>query len=234
MQQLQSRTSWASRHLGDALRDAVPVAFSIATYGVVFGALAHQVGLGVFDVLAMSALVFSGSAQFIALPLLHAGVGPLDLFLTTLVLSLRHLVMGVSLAPHLRQVPLGWRMLLAHGLNDEAYALTTGHAARVGFHPTYMLGSSLATFLAWMVGTATGALLGSTVTQPEKWGLDFAFPAVFIALLVPQVKGRAGTAAAIVASAVALGAAPLLGSGGAVLAAALAAAGVGGVLSRES
>lgn len=234
MQQPESSTMWAPHQLWGALKDALPVAISIATYGVVFGALAHQVGLGVFDVLAMSALVFSGSAQFIALPLLQAGVGPFDLFLTTLMLSLRHLVMGLSLAPHLRKVPLGWRMLLAHGLNDEAYALTTGQAARVGFHPTYMLGSSLATFLAWMVGTATGALLGGAVAHPEKWGLDFAFPAVFIALLAPQVKGRAGIAAAVAASLVALLTAPLFGSGISVLAAALTAAGVGGVLSRES
>lgn len=226
--------SWASQPLWDALKDSLPVDMGIVVYAVVFGALAHQVGLSVFEVLAMSALVFSGSAQFITLPLLQAGAGPLQLFMTTFLLSLRHLVMGLSLAPHLRKVRLGWRMLLAHSLCDESYALTTGHAARVGFSPTYMLGSGLATVLAWTSGTAVGAFLGSAVTDPQEWGLDFAFPAVFIALLAPQIKGRAGIAATIAASLVALVTAPYFGTGGSVLAAAFVAAGVGGMLSRES
>lgn len=241
MPQLQSTpasspgtVSAASRPLRDALKDAWPVALSIATYGIVFGALARQAGLGIVEVLAMSMLVFSGAAQFVALPLWQAGAGPLELFLTTLLLSLRHLVMGLSLAPHMRGVRLGWRMLLAHGLNDEAYAVTTARVARSGFQPKYMLGTGLATFVAWAIGSAVGVYAGSAMTNPGKWGLDFAFPAVFIALLVPQIAGRIGVVATIVAGVVALLAAPLVGSGGAVLIAALAAAGVGGVLSREA
>lgn len=229
----ESRLNWASQPLWDALKHSLPVAVSIAIYGAVYGALTHQVGLNLFEVLVMSALVFSGSTQFISLPLLQAGAGPVQLFLTSLLLGLRHLIMGVSLAPHLRGVRMGWRALLAHGLNDEAYALTTGQAARTGFSPAYMLGAGLSTFLAWMIGTAAGSWLGSAVASPEAWGLDFAFPAVFIALLVPQVKGRAGMGSAVTAGLVALATAPLVGSGGSVLAAALAAAGVGGVLGRE-
>ena len=216
-----------------ALLDSIPVALGIATYGVVFGALARQAGLTLLDSLGMSALVFSGSAQFVALPLLQAGVGPAELFVTALLVSLRHLVMGLSLGPRVRGLAFGHRLVLAFGLNDEAYGLTTWHASRHGFNPAYMRGAGLATFLAWTTGTAAGAAFGAILPDPARWGLDFAFTAVFIALLVPQVKGKAGLAAAVAGGLTAVLSAPLLGGGGQVLAGALAAAAVGGILDRE-
>ncbi|HHY94945.1 MAG TPA: AzlC family ABC transporter permease [Firmicutes bacterium] len=217
----------------EAVRDSAPVSLSIAAYGVVFGTLARQAGLATLDVMAMSALVFSGSAQFVALPLLQADTAPFELFLTTFLLSLRHLVMGLSLAPGVRRLGAGYRCLLAYGLNDEAYALTTRRAAQRGFDPAYMLGTGLSTFVAWVGGTVLGTLPSRLVTDPRQWGLDFAFPAVFIALLVPQVKGRAGLTAVLAGATVALLTVPFLGTGASVLAAALAAAVTGGALDRE-
>ncbi|MDI7250530.1 MAG: AzlC family ABC transporter permease [Bacillota bacterium] len=204
----------------------------IATYGAVFGSLAHQAGLTFPVTVAMSALVFSGTAQFAALPLLQAAVGPQQLFVTAFLLSLRHLAMGLSLAPQLRSLKPGHRLVLAHGMNDESYALTVSHAARHGFDARYMLGTGLATFIAWTASTAAGTLLGGVVTDPAGWDLDFAFPAVFIALLVPLADGRAGVAAAITGALMALAAGPLLAGGGHILAGALAAAVVGGIVDR--
>lgn len=215
-----------------ALTDSIPVAAGIGTYGAVFGSLAHQAGLTFSATLAMSALVFSGTAQFAALPLLQAAVQPGQLFVTTFLLSLRHLVMGLSLAPQLGRVKPAHRLVLAYGMNDESYSLTTSHAARHGFHPGYMLGTGLATFIAWTASSAAGALLGGVVTDPARWGLDFAFPAVFIALLVPLARGRAGVAAALAGALVAVAAGPLLRGGGHILAGALAAAVVGGIVDR--
>lgn len=217
----------------EALADSLPVSLSIAIYGVVFGALARQAGFATVEVLAMSALVLSGSAQFVGLPLLQAGAGPVELFLTTFLLSLRHLVMGLSLAPRVRRLHLAYRSLLACGLNDEAYALTTGRTARRGFHPSYMLGTGVATCLAWVGGTVLGTLPARIVVDPHRWGFDFAFPAVLIALLVPQVRGRAGLAAVVAGGAVAVLAVPRLGTGVSVLAAALAAGLAGGALDRD-
>lgn len=217
-----------------ALRDAIPIAAGIAFYGAVFGGLARQAGLSPQAALAMSLLVFSGSAQFVALPMLQAGTGPVALFLTAFLLGLRHLAMGLSLAPHLSGMGLARRCLLAYGLNDEAYALAMGHAARAGFSVAYLSGAALATFVSWMGGTALGALLGGVLPDPRQWGLDFAFPAVFLALLVPQVRGRAGVVATVAAVLTALAVRPLLGSGIAVLAGALVGAGMGGLLDHGS
>lgn len=222
------------------LLDSVPVASGIAAYGIVFGTLSADAGLSALDVLAMSALVFSGSAQFAGLPLLKAGVGPGQLFAATFMLSLRHLVMGLSLAPMVKGRPLLQRLVLAFCLNDESYGLTTARAVRTGFSPGYLLATGAATFAAWVGSTVTGAVLArafafsGATADPARWGLDFAFPAVFIALLVPQVRGRASMAAAAAGMAAGLGAAPFLDTGGLVLAGAVAAGAVWAYLDRVS
>lgn len=222
----------------EGLGDSIPVALGIATYGVVFGMLAAGAGLEALDVLVMSALVFSGSAQFAGLPMLFGGAGPAELFTATWMLSLRHLVMGVSLAPLLAGQSMAWRLVLAFGLNDESYGLTTAHMARSGFAPGYMLGAGAATFVSWLGSTVAGtvlagatALSGGTPISARR-GLSFAFPAVFIALLVPQVRGRPAVAALVGAIAASAVVSPFLGVGGRVLVGALAAALGGGWLER--
>lgn len=223
----------------EGLKDSVPAAVGIAAYGLFFGVLAARAGLTGLDVLVMSALVFSGSAQFAGLPMLSGGAGPGELFAATWMLSLRHLVMGISLAPRMVGQPLARRLVLAFGLNDESYALTTARMARSGFAPGYMLAAGMATLASWVGSTVAGTVLAgaqalsSAAADSARWGLDFAFPAVFIALLAPQLRGRAAAAALVGAVVASAAAAPFVDTGGRVLAGALGAA-VGGACSERA
>ncbi|MDE2120578.1 MAG: AzlC family ABC transporter permease, partial [Betaproteobacteria bacterium] len=104
---------------GELLRgmvDTVPLLLGAAPFGLIFGALAAPDGLPAPGALAMSALVFAGSAQFIALTLLAAQAGPLVIVLTTLVVNLRHALYAATLLPMVARLRLRWRMLLAFWL----------------------------------------------------------------------------------------------------------------------
>jgi 4-azaleucine resistance transporter AzlC len=189
--------AWAG--VRDALTTVVP---SILAYGAVWGGLARQAGLSLGELVAMSLLVTAGTAQFVALPMLRAGDPAWLLVLTTYVVNLRHYLMAASLAPFFAHLSRARLLLLAHGVTDEAYALTMARYARHPAHPAYFAGSAAATYAAWYAGSAAGGVLGGRIPDPYRYGLDFIFPAVFIAILARTVRAPwqwavAGAAAAV-------------------------------------
>ena len=191
--------AWAG--VRDALTTVVP---SIVAYGIVWGGLARQAGLSLGELVAMSLLVSAGTAQFVALPMLQAGAPAWLLVVTTYVVNLRHYLMAASLAPYFAHLSRGRLAVLAHGISDESYALTMARYARTRAHPAYFAGSAAATFVAWYTGATLGGLLGGRIPDPYRYGLDFVFPAVFIAILARTIRAPWQWAVAGVAAAVAL------------------------------
>ena len=123
---------------------------------------------------------------------------------TTYVVNLRHYLMAASLAPYFAHLSRGRLALLAHGITDESYALTMARFARQPAHPAYFAGSAAATYVAWYVGAAAGGVLGGRIPDPHRYGLDFVFPAVFIAILARTIQAPWQWAVAGVAAVVAL------------------------------
>jgi 4-azaleucine resistance transporter AzlC len=179
---------------------------SVFVYGTVFGGLAVQAGLRPLEVLGMSLFVFAGASQFVAVPMLAAGAPALAIVVTTYVINMRHYLMAATLAPSFRAFPRGWLALVAHFINDESFAVAV--ARRNPPDPWLFIGSAVAVSGSFLAGVAVGIQLGGLVADPARWGLDFAFPAVFLALLALQLRRAAdwlvALAAAVVAVAVAL------------------------------
>jgi 4-azaleucine resistance transporter AzlC len=191
--------AWAG--VRDALTTVVP---SIVAYGVVWGGLARQAGLSLGELVAMCLLVTAGTAQFVALPMLQAGAPAWLLVVTTYVVNLRHYLMAASLAPYFAHLSRGRLALLAHGVTDESYALTMARFAAHRPNPAYYAGSAATTYVAWYVGAAAGGILGGRIPDPHRYGLDFVFPAVFIAILARTIQAPWQWAVAAVAAIVAL------------------------------
>ena len=187
-------------------RAAWPLWLGITPYGLAFGLLGPAVGLSAHGTLAMSLLVFAGSAQFIALGLLASGASYALIVLATLVVNLRHLLYAASLAPYLRRQSGRWKALLSFLLADETFAVTIAHFQKPQVTPTreFYLGAGLMVYLDWALSTAGGLALGGLVPDPVALGLDFALPATFIGLLVPQLRGRGAWVALGVSGLVAL------------------------------
>jgi branched chain amino acid efflux pump len=194
-----SSEAWAG--VRDTLTTVVP---SILAYGVVWGGLARQAGLSQGELVAMCLLVTAGTAQFVALPMIQSGAPAWLLVLTTYIVNLRHYLMAASLAPRFAHLSRGRLALLAHGVTDESYALTMARFAEHPPHPAYYAGSAATTYVAWYVGAAAGGVLGGRIPDPHRYGLDFVFPAVFIAILARTIRARWQWAVAGVAAVVAL------------------------------
>jgi 4-azaleucine resistance transporter AzlC len=190
----------------------LPILLGVIPFGLIYGVLASGTGLPASLALAMSSIVFAGSAQFIATQLIGAGAPALVLILTTLVVNLRHMLYSASVAPYVKHLRPPWKWLLAYLLTDEAYAVTILHYQAADDAPPvhkhwFFLGAGLALWSTWQVSTGVGIFVGAQV--PDSWSLDFTLALTFIALVVPALKDRAGWVAALVGGTVAVLAAGL-------------------------
>jgi len=183
------------------VRDESPILLGVAPFGSIFGALAINAHIPVPAAQAMSAIIFAGSSQFIAAQMIGAGTSGLVILLVIFVVNLRHALYSASLAPHLRALTPGWKIMLSYLLTDEAYAVTITHY-NLEDDPAdkhwYLLGAGLTLWTTWQVSTAIGIFIGAQL--PQEWPLDFVLPLTFIALVVPALKDRASVVAAITAA----------------------------------
>jgi 4-azaleucine resistance transporter AzlC len=202
------------------VRAEFPLLIGVFPFGLIYGVLGLNAGLSNAAAQAMSAVVFAGSAQFVAVQLVHETTPGLIIALTIAIVNLRHLLYSASVAPYLQDLSPRWKSLLAYLLTDEAYAITITYYDREGQSPVghwFFLGAGLTLWVTWQVSTAAGVFLGATV--PADWPLDFTLALTFIALLVPTIKDRPSLAAALSAGAVAVLAYPLPYKLGLILAA---------------
>lgn len=173
----------------EGVRAAGPVMLGYLPIGFAFGVLARTTGLTVTEILLMSLLVYAGSAQFIGAAMIGAGAAAPAIISTTFLVNLRHLLMSTALVPSLRHNRTWQNCLLAHGITDETFALNStllqGHPA----NPAFVGGVHVASQASWVLASVAGALAGQAASNTEAFGLDFALPAMFIGLLVPQIGG---------------------------------------------
>ncbi|MGI6557489.1 MAG: AzlC family ABC transporter permease [Limnochordia bacterium] len=221
----------AREAFGVGVRQAVPIMFGYGPIGVAYGVLARQAGLTLAQTVAMSIFVYAGSSQFIAAGMLGAGAGFLPVVSTTLLVNLRHLLMSAALSPHLGGLRRSFLGLFAFHITDETFALHSANLDRGPAHPWLLLGINLASYCTWVMSSLVGGLFGSILPDPARLGLDFALPAMFIALLVIQLKGSIHVLVGGVAAAVSVVVALLLPGNWNVVLASILAAGLGLVVS---
>ncbi len=198
-------------------RAAVPLAVAVLGFGVSFGVLAPAAGFGRLAPVVMSATTFAGSAQLAAVSVLGAG-GSLGAAVAAAVLpNARYGPIGISVAPWMPGS--AWsRLLRAQLVIDESWALAARGGGR--FEPRVMVGAGLLLYVAWVGGTGVGILGGELLGDPASLGLDAAFPALFLALLRPQVQRPRARAAALLGAGLALVTTPLAPPGVPIVAAA--------------
>jgi predicted branched-subunit amino acid permease len=203
----------------DGVRRAAPLAVAVGAFGLPFGVLAREAGLSSLAAVVFSATTFAGSAQVASISVLDTGGTVAAAVAAAVLLNTRYLPIGLSVAPALRG-PAWVRALRAQLVVDESWAVSHLGAGR--YDPRLLLGAGLTLYAAWVVSTALGVVGGSLLGDPARLGLDAAFPALFLALLAGQVRGRRGVVAVLLGAAIALVLAPLVPPGVPVIAAAAA------------
>ncbi len=206
---------------------SLPLAASVFIYGVIFGLLAKTAAMSVAEALLMSALVYSGSAQMVAVNAMDAGRLPVGtamfaMVVAILLLNARYLLYGAALRPWLGGLPAHQAYGTLAMLGDGNWILAM-KAEREGERDAgFVLGSGVAMFAPWLAGTVIGMAAGGFAADPRLLGLDFMLIAFSAALGFGLLKGRADVAVFAAAIVGATAADRLLGSGYAVIAAAAA------------
>jgi 4-azaleucine resistance transporter AzlC len=203
----------------DGVRAAAPIGIAAFAFGVSFGVLARSAGMGRLAPIVMSLTTFAGSAQFAAASILAAGGGVAAAVAAAVLLNLRYGPMGLSAAPTL-EGPWWLRALTAQLVVDESWAIAQRDDGRIDRR--LLVGAGLLLAVGWVGGTAVGVLAGNLVADPASLGLDAAFPALFLALLAAQIRGRSRLLAAVGGALIAIALMPVAGPGVPIIAASLA------------
>jgi branched chain amino acid efflux pump len=207
----------AFRSFADGLRAAGPLVLAVAGFGISFGVLARAAGMGVVAPIVMSATTFAGSAQFGAVSILGASGTLASAVAAAVLLNARYGPIGLSMAPAITG-PWWSRLLQSQMIVDETWALAAD--GRGGFRRGVLLGAGVLFYVGWVGGTALGVAFGDLLGDPATYGLDAAFPALFLTLLVGQLTSRRSKQAALLGAAIALALTPLTPAGVPIVAAA--------------
>jgi 4-azaleucine resistance transporter AzlC len=197
------------------LRAVAPLVPAVVAFGLSFGVLARAAGLDAWASIVMSLTTFAGSAQFAVVSVLGAGGTAAAAIGAAVLLNARYGPMALSAAGVFRGGTLR-RLLEAQLLVDESWALAQRGG---GFDRRIMIGAGLGLYAGWNAGTALGVVAGDSLADPATLGLDAAFPALFLALLVPLVRDRTALAATLIGAGIALALTPLTPAGVPVIAA---------------
>ena len=187
----------------EGIKAGWPICLGYFPIGLAFGVLAQKAGLNLVEIGLMSLLVFAGSSQFVAVSMLSAGASVLSIVLTTFVINLRHLLMSSSLALYLRSVNKSWTTLFAYGVTDESFAVNLTRFRDSNWDWRQALVVNQTANLAWIASSIAGAYSGQFIPA-GAFGIDYALIAMFLCLLVFQLRGRLYALTAIVAGVMAV------------------------------
>jgi 4-azaleucine resistance transporter AzlC len=209
------RDSWRA-----GLRAGTPFALAGFLLSLSFAIVARRAGLPTVATIAMSAIVFAGSAQFAAISILAAGGGLGAAVGAAALVNSRFLPMGIALAGSLPGNAFR-RAAQAQTIVDSSWAM----AARGDgtYDRFFLFGSTAVQYVTWIAGTIAGAFAGDVVGDPNRFGLDAIFPTFFLALLIAELRVPRARAVALLGAAIALALVPLAPAGVPVLAASAAA-----------
>ena len=182
---------------------AWPICLGYFPIGLAFGVLAQKAGLHPVEIALMSVLVFAGSSQFIAVSMLGGGATVLSIVVTTFVINLRHVLMSSSLAVYLRLVSRGWAALFAYGVTDESFAVNLTRFRNGNWDWRQAMVLNLSANAAWIGSSILGAFSGQFIPA-GAFGIDYALIAMFLCLLVFQLRGKLYAVTAIVAGVLAV------------------------------
>lgn len=219
------------------IKDCLPTLLGYLSIGFAAGVVEKTAGLSIAEIAMISIILYAGSAQFIAAGMIAAGSSASSIIITILLVNLRHLLLSAALSPYFRHLNPLRNLLIGALLTDETFGVAIQRSAtRNRISEKWMHGLNITAYLNWILANIAGAFFGQWISSPEKWGLDFALPAMFIGLLVLTIMSRrkyllditVGAIAVIVAVLVSILWSPSMG----VIAAALIASTIGLVIER--
>ncbi|WNC15212.1 AzlC family ABC transporter permease [Brevibacillus brevis] len=173
------------------VKDCIPTLLGYLSIGFAAGVVEKTAGLSVAEIACLSLLLYAGSAQFIAAGMFAANGSASAIIVTIFFVNLRHILLSAALSPYFRHLSGVRNMLIGALLTDETFGVAINEAAkRKQISERWMHGLNITAYANWFLANIAGAYLGQWIADPEKFGLDFALPAMFIGLLVLSMVSR--------------------------------------------
>jgi 4-azaleucine resistance transporter AzlC len=173
------------------VKDCVPTLLGYLSIGFAAGVVEAAAGFSMLEIVLLSVFLYAGSAQFIAASMVSAAASAASITATVFFVNARHLLLSAALAPHFREYSAGKNFLIGAQLTDETFGVAaTRLKGSVPHKDAWMLGLNMTAQLNWIAANAVGAAFGGWIPHPERYGLEFALPAMFIGLLAMQIMDR--------------------------------------------
>jgi predicted branched-subunit amino acid permease len=203
------------------IRDSAPFTLVAGPFALLFGVLATEAGLNLFEVMTFSLAVIAGAAQFTALQLMQENAPTVVVIISALAVNLRVAMYSAALTPFLGRAPMWQRVFAAYLLVDQSYALShqkfeTEPAMTVPERMAYYMGTCMLVMSVWYGASLAGAIIGNAL--PPQIPIDFALPIAFLAMVAPAMRTLPHVIAAFTAVVVSLFAAAVPWSLGLVIA----------------
>jgi len=173
------------------VKACIPTLLGYLSIGFAAGVVEKTSGLSILEITMLSILVYAGSAQFIAAGMVAANGSVMAIIFTIFFVNLRHLLLSAALSPYFRHLTPLKNLFIGCLLTDETFGVAINQSAdKKEISEKWMHGLNVTAYLNWIIANIAGAFLGQWIVNPERFGLDFALPAMFIGLLVLQLVSR--------------------------------------------
>jgi predicted branched-subunit amino acid permease len=223
--------TWAGFRHGATL--ALAFGASSLVYGIAFGVLASEAGLGLASAVIMSATVFSGTAQMAVLQMWHTTLPLLPVFFTVLMMNTRYFLMGAALRPWFGSLPTGRKVLSLFFLTDSSFVLAMREKAKGNDDAALLLGAGVVSYTGWVIATVIGYAIGHKMGDPRIYGLDTILVLFCASAVASMWRGPALLAPAAGAAATAIAIDRMGGGAWAIAAAGVIGALIGGAMHHD-
>lgn len=169
--------------------DVSPLMIPVFPFGIIYGVIGMELGIGPYMTLGLSIIIFGGASQIVFLQLFSGGASSLVILSSVGAVNSRHLLYGAVLSEHLSTLKLSWKIILSYVMTDQAFAVSNDYFKRYNrkkFNHYHLLGSGFTCWTIWQISTILGIVLGSVV--PDELGLSFTISLTFLALLINDFR----------------------------------------------
>ena len=175
--------------LAKGIIDVSPLMIPVFPFGIIYGVIGMELGIGPYMTLGLSIIIFGGASQIVLLQLFSGGASSLVILSSVGAVNSRHLLYGAVLSEYLSTLKLTWKIILSYVMVDQAFAVSNTYFKNNRKNKNkhfHLLGAGFTCWTIWQVSTILGIVLGSVV--PEELGLSFTISLTFLALLIDDFR----------------------------------------------
>ena len=175
--------------LSRGIIDVSPLMIPVIPFGIIYGVIGMELGLGAYMTFGMSIIIFGGASQIVLLQLFSGGASSLVEITSVGAVNSRHLLYGAVFSEYLSHLKMTWKMILSYVLIDQAFAVSNTYFKKNRkneFKHYHLLGAGFTCWTVWQISTIFGIVLGSVI--PEELGLSFTISLTFLALLINDFR----------------------------------------------